>query len=209
MIIERFKGIEAFLFDLGGVIVDIDPQRPIKAFKNLGFNEVDTLIAQSHHDGLFKDLERGDIQEKEFIDGLKARICKPVCDNEILAAWNSILVNLPIERVKILGYLHQNYPTYLLSNTNGIHQRLFSKMAEGYDQIEDLFTDVFYSYRLGCSKPDTKIYEKVIKESGLNPETTLFLDDSEINLKAAEGLGFKTEKVSTSNSLEKIFGMIK
>ncbi len=83
MNIERFNGIEAFLFDLGGVIVDIYPQRPIDAFKKLGFQGVESLIAQSHHDGLFKDLERGEIQEKEFVERLMKQINSSVSESDI------------------------------------------------------------------------------------------------------------------------------
>ncbi|MCU4165472.1 HAD family hydrolase [Carboxylicivirga caseinilyticus] len=205
MDLQRFKGIEAFLFDLGGVIIDIDVQKAIDGFKKIGLKGIESQITKSHHIGLFKAFERGDIDEREFLSNIKKETGIHISDEQIIDAWQSILVDFPIERVQILEKLHQDYPTYILSNTNGIHLQKFSKMAEGYEHIEELFTAAYYSYQLGCSKPEKCAFEKVIELSGLKPETTLFLDDSEINLQVAEELGFKTQLVTKSNSMVEIF----
>nr|WP_321407093.1 HAD family phosphatase [uncultured Carboxylicivirga sp.] len=205
MDLKRFAGIEAFLFDLGGVIIDIDVQKAIDGFINIGMKGIEDQITKSHHIGLFKAFERGDIDEREFLSSIKKQTGDHISDEQIIEAWQSILVEFPIERVQILEKLHQNYHTYILSNTNGIHLKKFSKMAKGYEHIEELFTAAYYSYELGCSKPEKCAFEKVIELSGLKPETTLFLDDSEVNLKAAEELGFKTQLVTKSNSMIEIF----
>lgn len=205
MNLELFNGIDAFLFDLGGVIIDVNVKRTVDAFRALGFEDVDNLIAQCHHGGVFKAFERGDISERQFLNALKQEVKSPVTEEALVEAWNFMLGDFPTERVRILEKLHQSYPTYILSNTNGIHHQQFRHMAGGYDDIAQLFTDVFYSFRLGCSKPEKKIFEKVIDKSGLNARTTLFLDDSEINLQVAAELGFKTQLVSRQNPIEKIF----
>jgi len=205
MNLRRFDGIEVFLFDLGGVIIDIDVQRSVQGFEALGFKGIDKEISKSHHLGLFKAFERGEIDNSEFIATLMKKVESDISEESIIQAWQMMLGDFPIERVRILEELHQHYPTYILSNTNGIHLDKFSKMAKGYKHIEDLFTDAYYSFRLGCSKPEKCAFEKVINDSGIKPETSLFLDDSELNLKAAEELGFKTQLVTKEHSLVEIF----
>nr|WP_321450128.1 HAD family phosphatase [uncultured Carboxylicivirga sp.] len=205
MNLHRFKGIETFLFDLGGVIIDIDIQQSVKKFEALGFEGIDKAITKSHHMGLFKAFERGEIDSTEFLNTIRKKLGNKTNDEQIIDAWQAMLGNFPVERVHILEELQQNFPTYILSNTNSIHLEKFGKMAHGHDHIEELFTDAYYSYQLGCSKPEKCAYEKVIDLSGLKPETTLFLDDSELNLQAAKELGFQTQLVTTKHSIVEIF----
>lgn len=205
MNLRRFEGIEVFLFDLGGVIIDIDVQRSVKGFADLGFKGIENEISKSHHLGLFKAFERGEIDNLEFIATLKKKVDADISEEQIIEAWQMMLGDFPVERIRILEELHQHYSTYILSNTNGIHLDKFSKLAKGYNHIEDLFTDAYYSFQLGCSKPEKCAFEKVINDAGIQPETTLFLDDSEINLQAAGSLGFKTQLVTKEHSLVEIF----
>ncbi|MCU4177604.1 HAD family hydrolase [Carboxylicivirga sp. N1Y90] len=202
---RNIEGINCFLFDLGGVIIDIDPQLTIEAFSKLGYQNLGKEISQSHHDGIFKLLERGDVNEDEFVNRVASLSDKKQTSSSIINAWNQMLVRFPKERIKILEELKRKNPVYLLSNTNAIHRRHFIHMVSGYESIEELFTEVYYSYELGCSKPEALCFEKVIEATGLNPETTLFLDDSPANIEAAQKLGFKTELISKLNSMEDVF----
>lgn len=202
---SKYSDINCFLFDLGGVILDIDPQLSVAAFEKLGYKALGNEINQSHHDGLFKLLERGTINDKQFIEEIARQSETHPTEASIIDAWNQMLVKLPSERIKILEDLKKKHPVFLLSNSNAIHRRYYKHMAKGYHSIEELFTKVFYSYELGCSKPDLKSFEKVIQATGLNPLTTLFLDDSHANIEAAQQLGFKTELISKTNSMEVVF----
>jgi len=116
-----------------------------------------------------------------------------------------MLIHFPVERIQILKQLKKEKPVYLLSNTNGIHRDYFTKMTTQHSEFEDLFTQVFYSYQLGCSKPDSEPFLKVIQETGLKPERTLFLDDSLANLATAKKIGFQTYFITKENTVEKIF----
>ena len=205
MNLHRFEGIEAFLFDLGGVIIDIDVERTVKRFEALGLKGIENEISKSHHIGLFKAFERGDIGDVEFLESIKKQIGTNIKEEQIVEAWQLMLGDFPVERVRILEELHQHYPTYILSNTNGIHLDKFSRMAQGHQNIEDLFTGAYYSFQLGCSKPEKCAFEKVIDDSGIIPENTLFLDDSEMNLLAAAEIGFKTQLVTKDYSLVEVF----
>jgi len=199
-----FSKIETYLFDLGGVVIDIDPLRTIEAFSQLGLPHLKEQINHGHHEGLFKQLEKGQISEATFIKEIRLQLTAQVGDNEIVDAWNKMLIHCPTERIALLKQLKKDKPVYLLSNTNGIHRACFTTMAEGHNAIEELFTQVFYSYQLGCSKPDAEPFEKVIELTGLNPESTLFLDDSQANIETAERLGFKTALVTPHHSMQKI-----
>ncbi len=200
-----FSEIEAYLFDLGGVVIDIDPFKTIEAFSELGLTHLKEQINHGHHTGLFKKLEKGEITNAGFIDKIKKQLNGAIEEKHIVNAWNKMLIHLPAERIELLKQLKKDKPIYLLSNTNGIHRNYFTKMAKGHKTIEELFTRVYYSYQLGCSKPDAEPFEKVIELTGLKPGRTLFLDDSQANLDTAKKLGFKTVLVTPHNTIQDIF----
>jgi len=200
-----FSTIDAFLFDLGGVIIDIDPQATINAFSELGLPQLQQQINHGHHEGLFKQLEKGAISRTHFIHSIKEQLDRNIEETQIVEAWNKMLVDFPDERLRILEHLKKTKPVYLLSNTNLIHHKRFAHMANGYKSIDDLFTQTFYSYQLGCSKPDAEPFEKVISATHIKPEKTLFLDDSLMNIETAQQLGFQTAWVKTGHTMQEIF----
>ncbi len=200
-----FSGIDAFLFDLGGVVVDISPNAAIEAFRSLGLDNLHNQITHGHHQGLFKEFELGAISSDAFVEAIQDELPQPVEPQTIVDAWNQMLVKLPVERSLLLEKLKRSYPVYLLSNTNVIHRNYFVKMADGYENLEELFTKVFYSYKLQLSKPDVKCFQSVIEKTGIVPQRTLFLDDAELNLEAARQLGFQTVLVTPENSILDIF----
>jgi len=200
-----FSEIEVYLFDLGGVLIDIDPLKTIEAFSQLGLSQLHDQINHGHHSGLFKQLETGQISDDDFISAIRKQLRYPYPISDVIDAWNKMLIHFPVERIQILKQLKKEKPVYLLSNTNGIHRDYFTKMTTQHSEFEDLFTQVFYSYQLGCSKPDSEPFLKVIQETGLKPERTLFLDDSLANLATAKKIGFQTYFITKENTVEKIF----
>jgi putative hydrolase of the HAD superfamily len=197
--------IDAYLFDLGGVIVDISPVSAIAAFNQLGLTNLEEQITQGHHNGLFKQYELGAISSQEFVQQIQALLPQEVDNSQIINAWNKMLVELPIERLKLLEQIKKQAPVYLLSNTNELHRNNFIGMADGVKNIENYFTKAFYSYEIKQSKPDKAAFEFVIEDTGLVPEKTLFLDDSQMNLDVAKSLGFQTILVSESTPIIDIF----
>lgn len=197
--------IKAYLFDLGGVLIDLNPQATIDAFEKLGLKNLQEQINHGHHNGLFEQLEKGSISRDEFIEAIQKQTPSKISEQQIINAWNKMLLTFPIERIKILEQLRQEKAIYLLSNTNVIHREYFSKSAEGYTTIEELFNQVFYSYQLGCSKPDNEPFLKVLDVCELKPQEILFLDDSEANINTAKKLGFKTMLITHESPIESIF----
>jgi HAD superfamily hydrolase (TIGR01509 family) len=187
--------IKNIIFDLGGVIINIDYQKAIDAFKKLSKADRTIEFNQKSQSGLFDDLETGRIPEEEFRD--KVRECYQVegSDEEIDAAWNAMLLEIPAERVELLRKLRQKYKIYLLSNTNAIHLVGFNKIVEdsfGIPNLDSLFDKSYYSHLVGERKPDAAIFEKVLAENNLNREETLFIDDSIQHIESAKAIGINT-----------------
>lgn len=204
MEIRHFNHIDAFLFDLGGVIINIDPKRSITAFAKLGYKGLEQDINHAHHNGLFEQLEKGLLDEAEFIREIQKTI--PTASADAIAdAWNAMLLDIPPVRLELLNTLRKDKPVYLLSNTNVIHIREFFKRTEAQGAFDSFFTRPFYSHELGLSKPDPAIFKKVTELAPLNPARTLFLDDAVANIEAAKALGFQTELISAQNTIESYF----
>lgn len=186
--------IKNLIFDFGGVLVDLNPTRCIQSFSDLGLNVVpylNTYLSQ----GVFLKMELGEISPKDFWEEVRLLFHSPeLTDEQLTKAWNSMLETIPVERLRKLRELRRKYDKiYLLSNTNVLHweqgKRLFT--VEG-NNVKDYFDRIFLSCDLHLSKPDTKIFEKVLEKADILPEETCFIDDSEDNCKAAESLGISS-----------------
>ena len=172
---------DALIFDLGGVILNIDYLLTKAAFENLGVDDFNSVYSQAKQDNVFDLFEKGMISESEFRATLRKYIDKKVDDAEIDNAWNAMLLDLPLERMVLIKSLAQHKRIFLLSNTNSIHISAFYKIlaAEGLlDQFEQLFEKIYYSHKIGLRKPDAEVYLHILNDAGLKPETTLFIDDS-------------------------------
>jgi putative hydrolase of the HAD superfamily len=199
------EGIEAIIFDLGGVILNIDYQRPIDAFKALGAKDVDGMYSKQAQTALFDQLETGNISEDAFWTGLLAYCPPHVTQVQLEAAWNSILLDFPLRRLQILQQVQLHYRTFLLSNTNSIHERAFNRIlyqTVGYPSLAVFFDRVYMSHRVGLRKPDPAIFELVLRDNGLAPEKTLFIDDSPQHIAAANALGIQTIHLTDGMTLE-------
>ena len=199
------KGIKNIIFDLGGVILNIDYKRPQEEFKKLGIKDVETLYSKQNQVELFDLLETGKISEKEFVQKIKKSSDLEISDSEIITAWNSILLEFPLRRLQILQQLQLHYNIYLLSNTNEIHEKAFNEMLKiqcGYPSLALFFDRVYLSHRVGLRKPDPKIFELVINENNLKIEETLFMDDSLQHIESASKLGLKTIHIKDNMTME-------
>lgn len=182
--------IRNIIFDLGGVILDIDPQLTINAFNKLGWEER-RQIDHTSHMPFFLELETGTDSPEIFRNNVRKKIGPALTDEEIDEAWAAMIVNLPSERIHYLEQLKNDYRIFLLSNTNEIHRIKFHRMFEynfGYP-FYDLFEQIFYSHEMGMRKPNPEIYLKTLETAGIKPHETLFIDDLPENVVAAESVG--------------------
>ena len=191
------SGIKNIVFDLGNVVLDVDYTETIKAFEALGAVEFDSIYTQFAQTEIFDLLDKGLISPDKFRTGLRTAVpeLKSVSDRDIDSAWNAMLKGLPVERLDVLNDLKSKFRTFILSNTNEIHVESFSKtIAETVPgkKLADYFEGVCYSNEIGLRKPDVEVFEFVLNKYGLIPGETLFIDDSEANVKGAEKAGMKT-----------------
>ena len=198
------KAIRNIIFDLGGVILNINPQLTVDAFRELGWNDFYDQSNLSISKTLFYNLESGSSSPETFRNNVRQMIAKQIKDNEIDTAWSAMILDIPSDRVRYLEELKKSYRVFLLSNTNEIHRIKFHREFEadfGYS-FYDLFERNFYSHEMGMRKPNPEIYLLALKEADLDPEETLFIDDMEENIEAARIIGMKGLHIQPGTLLE-------
>lgn len=199
------KDYKNIIFDLGGVILDIDYKRTIQAFSNLGIPDASLLYSKSFQNNLFDELEKGNLSEEDFYSGIRKLSNINLSDIDIRDAWNAILIGLPDENVKLITELKKNYRLFLLSNTNNIHEKAYRKMIVekyGHFVFNDIFEKMYLSHHLHLRKPDPAIFEFVLEDSRLKVEETCFIDDSPQHVESARKMNI-TSFHFTEQSLKK------
>ena len=184
------------IFDLGGVLLDIDFQKTIDAFKKLGIENFEDMFSQINADELFEKLETGNITEPDFYSAIKSRTKTNISNAEIDGAWNALILKFRTESLQYLETLSKSYKLFLLSNTNSIHLQYFKQLfieQTGKPLLDAYFIKAWYSNEVGLRKPGSEIFEFVLQEEKLIAGETLFIDDTLINIETAKKLGFKTQ----------------
>ena len=191
------ENIRNLIFDLGNVILNIDTKLSEIAFAKYGMNDFEKLYTLASQNELFDRLEVGSITENEFYDEFrKVTGCK--LDNQILEqCWNALIMDFPTARIEMLKRLKNEgkYRTFILSNTNIIHYRFYTallKRVHGVDGLESLVEHAYFSHEIGLKKPNRDIFDYVVEHSHIKPKESIFIDDNEANIKAANALGFNT-----------------
>ena len=188
------SSIKNIVFDLGGVILNIDYHKTIDAFTALGIADFDAMYSQAAQSNLFDDLETGRSTPQQFRDGLKQFLPGGTTDAQIDDAWNALLEDLPAERLRLLEACKARYNTYLLSNTNSIHYVQYIRdleAAHGLPDMNGLFHKVYLSHEVHMRKPDAEIFEHVLNDQGLKASETLFIDDSILHIEGAASVGIQ------------------
>lgn len=202
--------INNLLFDLGGVIMDIRRENCVKAFQELGMSDIGEFLGDYGQKGAFKLLEEGALTPDEF----RAEIMKscPVgtTGSQIDDAFNQFLVGIPAYRLEALAGLRRRFGVYLLSNTNKIMWD--SRIAEEFRKIPGREMDSYFdgtvtSFEARALKPSAEIFGYAVRKLGIVPEETLFLDDSQENIRAAVALGFHGAVVPASGDVD-VFDVI-
>jgi len=186
------KGIKNIIFDLGGVIINLDQQRTIYQFNALSELPFESFYNSSSQSGFFDEFDKGTISTEDFFEVLKKELRYSGNTEPLLQAWNAMLLDVPERRLDVLVNAKLNYSTYLLSNTCEPHIASFEEqlyLEHGVKNFEDYFDKVYYSCRMGLRKPDRKIFEAVLTENNLRPEETVFIDDSAQHVKSAGECG--------------------
>ena len=186
--------IKNIIFDLGGVILDINYQATIDAFAQLGISNFSKLYSQKSQQKLFDQFETGHVSSKDFVKGIQQMHSVQVSNELIVKAWNAMLKGVKKNKLDYIKSLRNQYHTILLSNTNEIHISAFEEemsYKQLLTQFKSCFEKIYYSSRMGLRKPHTTCFEKVLTEQQFNPKETLFIDDSIQHIEGAKGCGIK------------------
>ncbi|NQV15463.1 HAD-IA family hydrolase [bacterium] len=203
MIIRRTRRIRAFIFDIGGVLVQVDSSRTIhKLSKKLAVSEAQ--IREAIPVSLFNEYEKGHLNANQFYENLLLN-CNSSKDMDLdtfKEYWQDVL----FPKDDVIGFykaVTEDFPAWLCSNTNDMHYDLLIKdfpfMQWGRGGT--------YSFMVGCMKPDREIYEQAIKKSGFRPEEILFIDDLEANILAGRDHGLNTILFRDVDTLSEELGM--
>lgn len=187
--------IKNIIFDLGGVLLNLDFERTFRAFEKLGIPDFQQYFQQAYSNPLFARLETGNCTPNEFFEGFRMATGTTHSDEAIADAWNAMLLDFRIPTMDYLSSLGKNYRLFLLSNTNAIHLEAFRSIffrQFGHHGFDDYFEKAWYSHELGLRKPDAACFEKVLDIHALLPAETLFVDDTSPNTEAAGRLSIAT-----------------
>ena len=183
---------EAIIFDLGGVLLNLNYDLTEKAFISLGMTNFGESYSQLQQVQLFDRYETGQISSFHFVNRLLDLLPAGTTANQVVHAWDAMILDFPLKRLQNLEELSAKYRLFLLSNTNDLHidavRRALDK-AVGHRELERYFEKTYFSSAIGMRKPDSKIFEFVCKENNLDPAKTLFIDDSPQHIEGARLAG--------------------
>lgn len=204
----ELKGIDAIVFDLGGVIIDLDFQRSFDQFSTLSGKSPELIRQGLFESGLLHRYEKGHYSDTQFLEEVSQSFDLTCEHAAIEQAFLALLLNIPSDRIELIRRLSKDYRVFVLSNTSSIHYKevnVILKRDTGYEHLDHLFEKVFLSFEMGLLKPHQEIYNAVLDTAGLKARNTLFLDDNADNLSGASAVGMQTALVSKEQSILKLF----
>lgn len=187
--------IKNLVFDFGGVIADLDRQSAVDAFISIGLKDADKRLNKYHQTGIFQELEEGRISDNEFIQILERLCNRPLTWSEVQKAWLGFLKGINLNKLHLLEQLHkEGYRLYLLSNTNPfiMNWACSKDFTNEGKTLPEYFDHLYLSYKIGCTKPDKKIFTHLITDTNILPEETIFVDDGPANIRMGKELGMHT-----------------
>ncbi|MFI3302580.1 MAG: HAD family phosphatase [Rikenellaceae bacterium] len=188
------KGIKNIIFDIGGVLVDLDKEKCVEAFSQIGFPQAAELIDFYHPAEFFNKLERGAISAHECCDIIREMAQNPsITDEDIKMAYSAFLGGIPLKKMRLIRSLREaGYKIYALSNINDlVISRIYEFFeADGFDK-DYYFDKMYLSFEMKALKPDREIFDMLIADSGVVPSETLFIDDSLHNVNMGREVGFE------------------
>jgi putative hydrolase of the HAD superfamily len=189
------EGVKNIIFDLGGVLLNIDFSITERAFKDLGVTQFSAMFTQHHSNDLFVQLETGEISAEAFYDAFRKGTGTELSDETIKKAWNALLLDFRMPTLAYLDQIKTRYRIFLFSNTNQIHHDAFIETYQqltGKADFDAFFEKAYYSQNLGMRKPDPAPFLHILQENQLLPSETLFIDDTIKNIETARALGLQT-----------------
>lgn len=189
------QSVKNIIFDFGNVLFDLDLpalERNLKLYFGENFASAKEKLLRER---ILELYEVGGLSTGEFVDAIRFAAGQPLEKEQVIAAWNSIFLQMPRERFGMLLRLREQYHVFLLSNINELHAAWIDDYMMREHGIGDFqgryFDGVYYSHLIRLRKPDREIYEYVLADAELVPEETVFFDDLEANIEAAKTVGIR------------------
>ena len=205
----NLSSFDTIIFDLGGVVINLDYYKTTRAFEALGLENFGEMYSQAAQTGLFDDFEKGKSSVPYFLNKLIDFLPIGTTANQVVEAWNAMILDFPKENLQLLEELKLSHRTFLLSNTNEIHiQKVHQhlQLVSPHKTLHPYFEKVYFSSDIGMRKPDAEIFEFVLNKNKLDPAKTLFIDDTEQHILGAQKVGIQTYHLSKN---ERIYDILK
>ena len=200
--------IKNIIFDLGGVILDIDENVVYKELEKMGI-EISELAHSKEFMEILSKFDTGIYTAATFRKKTKQFIGQEkMTDEKFDSIWNAMLLDIPRERIEAIEKVKKHYKIFLMSNTNVIHYDLYVRDLQlrfGYNEFDELFNKSYFSFAEHLEKPDPCFFELILDHEKLVPEETLFIDDTAANIKVAKSLGIKTYHISREELVRNLF----
>ena len=206
--IKMSAKIKNIIFDLGGVILDIDENVVYQELGKLGIN-VSELPRSKEFRDIMSKFDTGIYTAPTFRKKMKVLVGQEkMTDQKFDSIWNAMLLDIPRERIEAIEQIKRHYKIFLMSNTNEIHYDLYIRDLQlrfGYNEFDALFDKSYFSFAEHLEKPDPRFFELILDHQHLVPEETLFIDDTATNIKVAKQLGLKTYHISREELVRNLF----
>ena len=200
--------IKNIIFDLGGVVLDIDESIVYKELEKMGISTSELAHSKEFIDIMSK-FDTGIYTAPTFRKKTKALLgLEKMTDKRFDAIWSAMLLDIPRERITALEQIRKHYKIFLMSNSNVIHYDLYVRDLQlrfGYNEFDELFNKSYFSFAEHLEKPDPRFFELILDHEGLLPEETLFIDDTAANIEVAKSLGINTYHISRDELVRNLF----
>ena len=199
--------IDALLFDLGGVVLEVDFNRTFSHWAADSNNTLETIQSKFIPDSFYEQHERGEISISAYFESLRQSLGIDITDAQFLKGWKAMLIREIPGIAELLRKVRKVLPIYALTNTNITHQQMCFKQFSG---VLGLFQSIFASSEMGKRKPEPEVFHAVADSIGIPLERIVFFDDSIENVEGARAVGLKTVHVRSitdvETSLQEILG---
>ena len=200
--------IKNLLLDLGGVVLNVDYHKMVDVFKEYGVMDFDKHFTQAKQVEIIDKFEEGKCTIEEFRNGIRDLVEVDLTDAQIDKAWFSMILDLPKERIELIGLLKLKYNVYLFSNTNELHIELLKKRYEeefGFDIFQMLFTKAYFSNEIKMRKPHPESFQWLLNDAEIKAEETLFIEDSPQHIEGAKKVGLNTYWLTGGETINDLY----
>jgi glucose-1-phosphatase len=199
---------EAILFDLGGVLINLDYHKTTSAFHTLGVDKNAFENLQYEQQSFMDDFEIGAISSSRFINSILPYCKQGTSPNAAVAAWNAMILDFPVERMLWLEQFSKQHATFLLSNTNELHLQLVNRrlmQSTGHTSLSYYFKETYFSHEIGARKPHVTTFLSVAEKMNIATDNILFIDDSIQHVEGAKSAGFNAVLLENKTEISSIF----